>query len=159
MHLMYVSLREVFCGRRLKLIHSQENCNWKELSTTFISGLILYLTCAKSCDKFLLLNFEPEDIKVNEPAIKEIVRMGNESLFSWQHPLIKLNGNIMFLINIRSWNGHLKQFLSNKIYLICFSYFYFTEININDRFAKHMDTILDACKDIHKNTQHGLALY
>ena len=45
----------------------------------------------KSRDKVLLLNFEPEDIKVNESALDEMVRMRNESLFSWQHPLIELN--------------------------------------------------------------------
>ena len=36
---------------------------------------------AKSRDQVLLLNFEPEDIKVNESALDEMVRMRNESLF------------------------------------------------------------------------------
>ena len=42
----------------------------------------------KSRDKVLLSNFEPEDIKLNESALTEMVRMRKESLFSWQHPLI-----------------------------------------------------------------------
>ena len=50
------------------------------------------LSRAKSHDKVLLLKLEPEDIKVNESALDEMVQMRNESLFSWQHPLIELNG-------------------------------------------------------------------
>ena len=73
------------------------------------------LSRAKSRDKVLLLNFEPENIKVNESALDEMVRMRNESLFSWQHPLIELNGISMCLFNIRSWNVHLEHFLSDKI--------------------------------------------
>ena len=33
-----------------------------------------------------------------------------------------------------------------------------TETNINDSPTKHVDEILDDWNDIHKNTQHGLAL-
>ena len=40
----------------------------------------------------LLQNFEPEDIKVNEPSFKEVVQMREESLFFWQYSLIELNG-------------------------------------------------------------------
>ena len=39
------------------------------------------LSRAKSRDRVLLLNFEPEDIKVNESALEEMVRMRDESLF------------------------------------------------------------------------------
>ena len=39
-------------------------------------------------------------IKVNETALEE--RKG--SLFSWQHPLIELNGISIRLFNIRPWN-------------------------------------------------------
>ena len=42
---------------------------------------------AKSCDKVLLLNFEPKNIKVNESALDEMFQMRNESLFSWHTPL------------------------------------------------------------------------
>ena len=41
--------------------------------------------------------------------------MRNESLFSWQHSLIELNGISMCLFNMRSRNGHLGHFLSDKI--------------------------------------------
>ena len=110
------------------------------------------LSRAKSRDKVLLLNFEPENIKVNESALDEMVRMRNESLFSWQHPIIELNGISMCLFNIRSWNVHLEHFLSDKIYSTYSSLFCFTETNINNSPAKH------DWKDIHKNTHYGLAL-
>ena len=84
--------------------------------------------------------------------------MRNESLFLWQHTLIELNGSSMCLFNIRSWNSHLEHFLSEKIYSPYSSLFCFTETNINDSPAKHINGILDDWKDIHKNTQHGLAL-
>ena len=116
------------------------------------------LPCAKSRDKVLLLNFEPEDTKVNKSALDEMVRMRNESLFSWQHPLIELNGISMCLFNIRLWNVHLEQFLSDKIHSTYSSLFCFTKTNINDNPAKRIDEILDDWKDILKNTHHDLAL-
>ena len=105
-----------------------------------------------------MLNFEPEDIKVNESVLDEMVRMRNESLFSWQHPIIELNGIYMCLFNIRSWSVHLEHFMSDKIYSTYSSLFSLTETNINDSPAKYIDEILDDWKDIHKNTHHGLAL-
>ena len=116
------------------------------------------LSRAKSHDKVLLLNFEPEDIKVNESALDEMVRMRNESLFSWQHPIIELNGISMCLFNIRSWNVHLEHFLSDKFYSTYSSLFCITEANIDDSPAKHINEIQDDWKDIHKNTHHGLVL-
>ena len=64
----------------------------------------------------------------------------------------------MCLFNTRSWNFHLEHFLSNKIYSNYSMLFCCTETNINDSPAKHVDEILDDWNDIHKNTQHGLAL-
>ena len=56
----------------------------------------------------------------------------------------------MCLFNMRSWNVHLEDFLSDKIYSTYSSLICFTETNINE--------ILEDWKDINKNTQHGLAL-
>ena len=50
------------------------------------------LSCAKSGHKILFVNFEPEDIKVNESALEIMVQARKEPLFSWQHPLVELNG-------------------------------------------------------------------
>ena len=86
-----------------------------------------------------MLHFEFEDIKVNESALEEMVRMRNDLLFSWHYPLIKLNSISMFLFNTRSWNSHLEHFLRGKIYSTYSSLFCFTETNINDIPAKHID--------------------
>ena len=51
------------------------------------------LSRAKSRDKFLLLNFDPEQIKVNESALEEMVWM-RQPVFSWQHPLKSLSTNL-----------------------------------------------------------------
>ena len=71
-------------------------------------------------------------------------------MFSWQQPLIELNGTSMRLFNIRSWNGHLEHFLSDKIYS--------TYTNIINSPAIYIDEVLIDCKDIHRNIHHGLAL-
>ena len=116
------------------------------------------LSCAENRDKFLLLNFEPEDIKLNESALEEMVQRRFEALFSWRHPLIELNDISMCLLSIRSYNVHSEHFLSDKIYSTYSSLFCFKETNKNDKPTKHIDEILDDWKGIHKYTQHGLAL-
>ena len=45
-----------------------------------------------------MLNFDPEVIKVNERILGEIVQIREESLFSWQHGLVELNGTFFWLI-------------------------------------------------------------
>ena len=51
-----------------------------------------------------------------------------------------------------------RTFLSYEIYSTYSSLFFFTETNISDSPSKHIDEDLDDWKDIHKNTQYGLAL-
>ena len=75
-------------------------------------------------------------IEVNESALEKMFQMRNESLFSWQHPLVELNGISLCLFNLRSWNGQLEHFFSDKMYSIYSSLFCFTETNINDSPAK-----------------------
>ena len=141
------------------MIHWKEHCGREELSTTYISGqFYTLLSCAKNRDNVLLLNFEPEDVKLIESALEEMVCMRKESLFSWQHLLIDLNGISMCLFNIRLWNVHLEHFCSGVIYSTYSSLFCFSGTNINDSPSKHIDEILDDWKDIYENTQHGLAL-
>ena len=133
MQLLSISPREV-------LWSTVKKTTTEGISTTYISESVLHLTFhAKSHDKVLLLNFQPDDIKVNESALEEVVQMRNESLFSWQKSLIELNGISMYLFKLRSWNSHLEHFLSDKIYSTYFSLFCFTETNINDSSAKHID--------------------
>ena len=55
--------------------------------------LLSRVTCR---DKVLLLNFDPELIKVSESALAEMVRMRQESVFSWQHHLKSFNGTSIY---------------------------------------------------------------
>ena len=87
-----------------------------------------------------------------------MVRMRNQSLFSWQHLLIELNGISMCVFNVRSWNVHLDHFLSDKVYSTYSSLFCSTETNVKNSPANHIYEILDDWKDIHKSRHHGLAL-
>ena len=67
-----------------------------------------------------------------------MMQMREESLFSWQHPVIRFNGTSMCLFNIKSWNAHLEHFLSDKVYSGYSSRYYFTETNISDSTSKHI---------------------
>ena len=126
--------------------------NYQQLTSQ--SQFYTLLSCAKSRDKIFLLNFEPDEIKVNGSALEEMSQMRNESLFSWKHP----NGISIYLFNTRPWNGCLELFTNSKIYPTHSSLFCFTETNIYGIPAKYIDKILEEWKNIHKNTQNGLAL-
>ena len=112
----------------------------------------------KVVKRVFLLNFDPEQIKVNESALEEMVQISQGSVFSWQHPFKSFNGTSICLLNIRAWNAHLEHFLSGNICQSYSSLFCFTETNINDSSVKYIDKVLDDWKDIHKNTQYGLVL-
>lgn len=94
------------------------------------------LSHAKCCDKIRLLNFEVDHIKFIEPALVKMNRMTAESLFLWQHPLLKIEDRkSIYLLNIRSWKniGHA---LSYKLYLgyynvICFAETHFKHKRVN----------------------------
>ena len=42
---------------------------------------------ARKRENVKLINFTPDVIVPNKPALDEMERMRNESLFTWQHPL------------------------------------------------------------------------
>ena len=44
---------------------------------------ILFFSLQKSHDKVLSLDFDPEQIKVNESALEKMVRIKSQSGFSW----------------------------------------------------------------------------
>ena len=64
----------------------------------------LLLSLVKSRDKVLLLNVDPQDIKLSESALEEMVQMSEELLFTWQHPLIELNGVNMCQFKVRMFS-------------------------------------------------------
>ena len=49
--------------------------------------------------KLLTTKLHALDFKVNESALEVMVRIKNESSFSWQHPLIEWNDISMCLFN------------------------------------------------------------
>ena len=52
-------------------------------------GFYTLLSRAKNHDKILLLNFDPEYIKVNESGLKEMVEIRQESVFSWPGRILR----------------------------------------------------------------------
>ena len=106
----------------------RQNKTKKEYLVPIAQGQIYtLLSRAKSRDKFQLLNFKPEYIKVNEAALNEMIRMRKEAVFSWKHPLLEISGYKLALLNIRSWNAHIKHFLIDKNYTESCSMLCFTE--------------------------------
>ena len=91
MQLLSISLTELLC------LILQGDLNWstgkktvtgKSYQQSISQGqFYTLLSRAKSRDKVPLLNIDPEDINVNEPALDEMFQMRNELLFSWQHLL------------------------------------------------------------------------
>ena len=116
------------------------------------------LSRAKSRYKVQLLNFEPDHIKVNVPALEEMDRMRKESVFSWQHPLMEKSGSKMCLFNIRSWNAHIEGFLTDKVYTKFCNVVCFTETHVNGEPLNHIKKYEEEWNDIHKRTNHGLAV-
>ena len=85
-------------------------------------------------------------------------RMRNESIFPWEHPLMKMTGSKMCLFNIRSWNMHIEHFLTDKVYTRFCNLFCFTETHVNHRPFSNIETYMEGWVDIHKKTNHGLAI-
>ena len=119
------------------------------------------LSRVKSRDKVKLLNFDLFHIRCNEHALAEMERMKDKSnicLIGWQHLLIILYGNKIGLFNIISWNAHIEQFLSDNVYNCHNSFLCFMETHLNSRFFKSVIELKQGWSDIHKHTQHGLAI-
>ena len=106
----------------------------------------------------LLRNFDPEIIKANEYALQEMERFRKEKLLCniWSHPLQRKTGCILTMLNIVSWNLHLKHFLCDPINervsdIFCFTETYQANIDIKD-------LTNNTWSNICKGTEHGLAL-
>ena len=114
---------------------------------------------ARSRDKLKILNFSEEKIKVNKLAVQEMERMRRESFLQFNHPLEELNGDIMCLLNIRSWNLHIKHFLSEKLHPTKSCMFCFTESHVKSTEPDvRIEDLLPDWKDIHSPTEHGLSI-
>ena len=70
------------------------------------------LSHAELCENVKLINFTPDVIEPNKPALDEMERMRNKFLFTWQHLLKEMiSSNRMILFKIRSWSAHVKHLL------------------------------------------------
>ena len=77
------------------------------------------------------------------------------------HPLVQMRNSMnICLFNIRSWNMHLKHFLADKFHASNSSVFCFTETGITSQNHSYADIseYLPTWKNIHKPTEHGLAI-
>ena len=109
-------------------------------------------------DRIKLLNFEPDHIKVNSSALEEIERMRKEAAFEWMHPVIKLSGQKICLLNIRSWNAHIEHILTDETYTNDSVILCFTETHVRDNNTNRIEYYEKEWLDLHKPTEHGLAI-
>ena len=76
--------------------------------------------------------------------------MRRENVFTWKHPLLELPGNKVLLLNIRSYNAHIQQLLTDNIYTDECCLLFFTETHCTNNFdrIKQFD---NTWTDIHHN--------
>ena len=110
-------------------------------------------------DRIVVKFFDPSNIKVNKNALKEMERLRNGKLLRniWCHPLEKKTGCILSLLNIRSWNLHIKHFISDSIHPNVLDMFCFTETHIKGKPTVTINTLVDNWSNVFKETEHGLA--
>ena len=90
------------------------------------------LSYAETCENVRLINFTPDVIELNKPALDEMEKTRNKFLFTWQHPLKEMiSNNRMILFNIRSWSAHIKHLLFNITYAECCGIMCFTEAHVD----------------------------
>jgi ATP-dependent DNA helicase PIF1 len=121
----------------------------------------LYTALSRGTDssRMVLKNFDPSLIKVNKAAKVEMERFQNGRLLRniWNHPLENKAGCIISILNIRSWNLHLKHFLCDPIHQRASDIFCFTETHIKDLPLIRITELTNTWSDVFKNTAHGLA--
>ena len=103
------------------------------------------LSRGKMSNGIKLVNFHEDNIKVNTKALLEMNRLKPESLLDVTHPALYLTGNIIALLNIRSWNLHLQHFVCDPVHLNHCSIFCFTETNLK---RKPTCDISDFCEKV-----------
>jgi DNA replication protein DnaC len=104
-----------------------------------------------------LINFSPQKIKVNEAALKEMQRMQQNNLFTWQHPLQVSQHTDSFSIgylNISSYSLHAQDLMADSS-LTSLSILALSETHITS--PKDVTDIPNFTL-IHKTTDHGLAI-
>ena len=128
-----------------------------------VSDGILYtmLSRAKSLDRRKFLNFFENQIEVNNETVVEMERKREKCVLDCTNPLAEMRNSMnIFLFNIRSWNLYLKHFFTDQFYASNSSDFYFTEtvITSQNHSSTEISEYLPIWKNIHKPTEHGLAI-
>ena len=127
----------------------------------FDGMLYTILSRAKSRDQLKVLNFFEKQIKVNNDAVVEMERMKEKCALDCTHPLVQIcNSMNTCLFNITSWNLYLQHFLGDQFPASNSSIFGFTEAGITSQNHSYADISenLPYWKNIHKPTEHGLAI-
>jgi len=111
---------------------------------------------ATKAEGLKLTNFTHDMIKVNQNALKEQERLRKDKLFVCNHGILKIEGFKATMVNVRSWNAHLKHFVSDPYLLSKCCLCVFIETNNNNQ-----DSITNyniQWEEVHQSTGHGLAL-
>ena len=116
------------------------------------------LSRAKTSDGIKLSNFQEDNIKVNTKALFEMERLKRESPLNFTHPASHLTGSSIALLNIRSWNLHLENFVSDHVHLNNCDMFCFTETHLKQKPKYDVTEFSDNWTSVFKHTEHGLAL-
>ena len=127
----------------------------------FDGMLYTMLSWAKSRDQLKDLNIFENQIKVNNDAVVEMERMKEKCVLDCTHPLVQMcNSMNTCLFNITSWNLYLQHFLADQFHASNSSVFGFTETGITSQNHSYADIseYLPTWKNIHKPTEHGLAI-
>ena len=104
--------------------------------------------------------FDPQIIQANKKALHEMERMRNGRLLRdiWSHPLEKMTDCKLSLLNIVSWNLHIKDFLSDSIHCRALDMFCFTETHVNNNPVVDIGELTDnSWSNKFEPTEHGLA--
>ena len=141
------------------LVQASKNKNQKAP----VSDGMLYtmLSRAKHCDQLKVLNFFENQIKVSNNAVVELERVREKCVLDCNHSSVQMcnSMNICFF-NKRSWNLHLKHFLADTFLASNSSVLCFTQTDITSQNYSYADIseYLLTWKNIHKPTEHGLAI-
>ena len=85
-------------------------------------------------ERIIIKNFDPlHNILAPEKPLKEMQRFENGKLLKdvWSHPLDTKKGFVITLLNLRSWNAHIRHFLSDPIVVKESDIFCFTETHVD----------------------------
>ena len=115
------------------------------------------LSRAKSRAKLQLLNFNREHIKVNVAALNEINRIREHAVFTWQRPISQGSENKIVLSNLRSWNAHIEQFITDTEITKYCDIMCFTETYRHVSNFTEISNYINGWKDMHICTEHELA--